>query len=106
MAKELNQTSFTNEVLKNNVVALIDFWAPWCGPCRMMGPIIENLARKYDGKVLVAKVNVDEEQELAAKYNIMSIPSLLFFKNGNLVHTHIGATTETDLENQIKKYLL
>ncbi|RCK80145.1 MAG: Thioredoxin [Candidatus Ozemobacter sibiricus] len=106
MAKELNETTFKSEVLQNPGPALVDFWAPWCGPCRIMGPIVDNLAKKYEGKVLIAKVNVDENQNLAGQYNIMSIPSLLFIKGGKVVHTHLGATTEADLETQIKQYLL
>ncbi len=106
MAKELNETSFKSEVLQGAGPALVDFWAPWCGPCRIMGPIVDNLSKKYEGKVLIAKVNVDENQALAGQYNIMSIPSLLFIKGGKVVHTHLGATTEADLETQIKQYLL
>ncbi len=106
MAQELNENTFKTEVQSNPGAALVDFWAPWCGPCRIMGPIIDNLSKKYDGKVKIAKINVDENQGLAGQYNIMSIPTMLFFKAGKVVHTHTGATTEADLENQIKTHLL
>jgi len=106
MAKELNEASFKSEVLEFSGTAVVDFWAPWCGPCRVMGPIIDSLSKKYEGKVKIAKINVDENQELAGQYNIMSIPSVLFFKGGKVVHTHLGATTEADMENQIKQHLL
>ncbi len=106
MTTELNKESFKTDVLESKGSALVDFWAPWCGPCRVMGPIVDNLSTKYAGKVKIAKVNVDENQELAGQFNIMSIPSILFFKAGKVVHTHLGATTEADLENQIKQHLL
>jgi len=106
MAKEMNEGTFKSEVLEGKGPAVIDFWAPWCGPCRIMGPIIESLAKKYEGKVNIAKVNVDDNQKLAGDYSVMSIPSILFFKNGKVIHTHMGATTEVDLDKQISKHLL
>jgi len=106
MSNELNETTFKSEVLEYSGSALIDFWAPWCGPCRIMGPILDNLAKKYDGKMRIAKVNVDENQNLATQFNVMSIPTILFFKAGIVLHAHLGATTEVDLENQIKQHLL
>lgn len=106
MAKEFNEAQFKTEVLEYSGSALIDFWAPWCGPCRQMGPIVETLAKKYEGKVKIAKVNVDDSQAIAGQFNIMSIPTILFFKGGKVVHSHLGSTTEADLENQIKQHLL
>jgi len=106
MSKEFNEAQFKTEVLEYSGSALIDFWAPWCGPCRQMGPIVENLAKKYDGKVKIAKVNVDDNQAIAGQFNIMSIPTILFFKGGKVVHSHLGSTTEADLENLIKQHLL
>jgi thioredoxin 1 len=106
MAKELNLESFKSEVIEKKNAALVDFWATWCPPCRVIGPIVENLSKKYEGKVLVTKVNVDDNQALAGEYNVMNIPTLLFFKDGQIVHKHVGATTEDDLENQIKQHLL
>ena len=106
MANEFNEGTFRIEVLEGEGPAVIDFWAPWCGPCRMMTPVIDAMSQKYDGQVTIAKVNVDENQKLAGEYNIMSIPSILFFKDGQLVHTAMGAMREADLENLIKEHLL
>ena len=88
--KELNKSNFSSEVLENKNPVLVDFWAPWCGPCRMMGPILEELEGEYEGKVSFCKVNVDDEGELAQKYNVMSIPSIMLFKNGEVVKTSVG----------------
>lgn len=106
MALELNDNNFQTEIADYQGAALIDFWAPWCGPCRMMGPIVDNLATKFAGKVKIAKVNVDDSPNLAAKFNVSTIPTLVFFKNGKSVHTSIGVTPEAELENQIKSKLL
>ncbi|MFZ2960827.1 MAG: thioredoxin [Candidatus Ozemobacteraceae bacterium] len=106
MSNELNEANFKSEVLEYTGSVLIDFWAPWCGPCRIMGPVLDNLAKKYDGKIKIAKVNVDENQNLATQFNVMSIPTILFFKAGKVVHSHLGATTEVDLESQVKQHLL
>ncbi len=86
---ELNQNNF-DQTIKDGVV-LVDFWAPWCGPCRMIAPVIEELAEEYEGKATIAKVNTDEEQAIAVKYGIRSIPTILFFKNGELVDQMVGA---------------
>lgn len=103
---EVQITSENFESLKSGSLPLVvDFWAPWCGPCRMVGPIIEELAAAYDGKVVIGKCNVDEEEELAAKFGIMSIPSILFFKNGEIVDKHVGAATKNLLEDKIKALL-
>lgn len=104
MSKELNDSNFKSEISDYAGAALVDFWAPWCGPCRIMGPIVDNLAKKYEGKIKVAKINVDDNQGLAGQFNVMSIPSLIFFKAGKVVHTHLGATTEADLETQLKQH--
>ncbi len=89
---ELTNSNF-NEVVNSGVV-LIDFWAPWCGPCRMVSPIIEELASEYDGKAKICKVNTDEEQDLAVKFGIRSIPTILFFKDGKQVDQLIGAAAK------------
>ena len=103
---EVQITSENFESLKSGSLPLVvDFWAPWCGPCRMVGPIIEELAAAYDGKVVIGKCNVDEEEELAAEFGIMSIPSILFFKNGQQVDKHVGAATKNLLEDKIKALL-
>ena len=103
---EVQITSENFESLKSGSLPLVvDFWAPWCGPCRMVGPIIEELAAAYDGKVVIGKCNVDDEEELAAEFGIMSIPSILFFKNGEIVDKHVGAATRNLLEDKIKALL-
>jgi thioredoxin 1 len=103
---EVQITSENFESLKSGSLPLVvDFWAPWCGPCRMVGPIIEELAAAYDGKVVIGKCNVDEEEELAAKFGIMSIPSILFFKDGQQVDKHVDAATKNLLEDKIKALL-
>lgn len=101
MAKELNATSFQAEVLNGQGVALVDFWAPWCGPCRALGPIIEELAADYNGKATIAKVNVDENGDLASRYGVMSIPTILFFKDGELVGKEIGMKPKAELEQML-----
>ncbi|MFN3729099.1 MAG: thioredoxin [Fimbriimonadaceae bacterium] len=93
MAEHLNVTSdeFTDKVLNSDVPVLVDFWAEWCGPCKAIGPSIEQLAAEYDGKAKVVKVNVDTDGNLAAQYGIMSIPALLVFKGGKVVNQAVGA---------------
>ena len=89
--------NFESEVLKSNLPVLVDFWAEWCGPCRMISPIVEEIAKDLQGKLKVAKVNVDEAQELAAQFNIMSIPTLLIFKKGQPVEQMVGAMSKDNL---------
>ena len=106
MALELNSKNFKSEVIEFQGGVLVDFWAPWCGPCRMMGPIIDSLAGKFAGKVKIAKLNVDDAADIAASFNVSTIPTLIFFKNGKAVHTLVGVTPEPELENQINSKLL
>jgi thioredoxin 1 len=94
-----------DETIQNNHFVIIDCWAPWCGPCQMIAPIIEELARQYAGKVLFGKLNVDENPLIAMRYRIMSIPTLLFFKNGKLIDRIAGAIPKLILEQKIKYYL-
>ncbi|MCR5558281.1 MAG: thioredoxin [Butyrivibrio sp.] len=91
MEYRFTQENFETEVLKSDVPVLVDFYADWCGPCKMMMPVVEKLAETYEGKAKVGKINSDEESAIAAKYNIMSIPSFLVFKNGEVVNSGMGA---------------
>ena len=86
----LTSDNFKTEVLESEIPVLVDFWASWCGPCRMLGPVIAELAEEYEGKVKVGKVNVDDEEELAMEYNVQSIPTVLLFKGGKVVEQSLG----------------
>ncbi len=97
MAKQFDVNSFEAEVLGGQGVALVDFWAPWCGPCRALGPIIEELAESYKGKATIGKVNVDENGELASRYGVMSIPTMLLFKDGELEEKIVGLRPKEEL---------
>ena len=101
----LTSANFEEEVIKSDIPVLVDFYADWCGPCKMMMPIVDKMAEKYDGKIKVGKVNSDEENQLAAKYNIMSIPSFLLFKNGELVDTLTGAMPADILAGKLDSLL-
>jgi thioredoxin 1 len=95
--KEVTDSTFDSEVLQSQVPVLVDFWATWCGPCRMVAPIVEELAKQYEGKLKVAKVDVDNNTRIATKYDIRSIPSLYIFKGGKVVQTIIGAVPKNQL---------
>ena len=97
MVIDVTDQNFDGEVIKSTLPVLVDLWAPWCGPCRMVAPVVEGLAEKYEGKVKFCRLNVDENQQTAAKYQIMSIPTLMFFKGGEVVDTVIGAVPEQAL---------
>ncbi len=90
--------NFEEEVLRSDIPVLVDFWATWCGPCRMLAPIIEEIAEEYEGSVKVGKVNVDEEQELAMKFSVMSIPTVMVFKNGAVTNTAVGYRPKAQIE--------
>ena len=107
MADEIaiTQSNFETEVMKSTIPVVADFWAEWCGPCRMIGPVLKELAQVYKDKIKVVKINVDQEPDLAAKFNIQSIPTLLFVKNGQVVKQQIGAVPRQVLEKIIKDLL-
>ena len=105
MAIEHLSTDSFDSKIKGACVALVDFWAEWCGPCRSMIPILDRIAEQYDGKVLVAKVNTDENQDLAMEYNVRNIPYFLFFKNVEVVDRHVGTIAESALKQKIDSLL-
>ena len=105
MATVLNESNFESEVLQSTVPVVVDFWAPWCGPCRSMAPIIDDLAKEFEGKVKVGKVNVDENQTLAGTYSVMSIPTLIFFKDGKTEGQLVGYTQKASLVKKIESML-
>ena len=100
--KHITNQSFEQDVLKEEKLVVVDFWATWCGPCRAIGPVVEELADEYEGKVVVGKVNVDDEANLARKFRVMSIPTIMFFKNGELVDKVVGLRSKEDLEELIE----
>ena len=99
---KITRENFENEVMKSNIPVLIDFWAPWCGPCRMMGPVIEQLADEYEGKAKVGKVNVDEEGELSQAFGVMSIPTIVLVKDGKVVKQAVGARPKAEVEAMLQ----
>ena len=99
---KITRENFENEVMKSNIPVLIDFWAPWCGPCQMMGPIIEQLAEEYEGKAKVGKVNVDEEGELSQAFGVMSIPTIVLVKDEKVVKQAVGARPKAEVEAMLQ----
>lgn len=102
---DVTENTFTAEVEQKKGLVLVDFWATWCGPCLMIAPVLDQLARDYDGKLRVAKLDVDANQRVAARFNIRSIPAVLFFKDGKHVDTVIGAQPKPVLESKIQHHL-
>lgn len=94
--------NYSHEVENSNIPVLVDFWAPWCGPCRAVAPILDQLANKYDGKIKIGKVNVDEEPALSSKFRVMSIPTLILFKDGRALHQMVGLRSVEELEKMIE----
>ena len=105
MALEITDANFDDIVLKSDKPVLVDLWAEWCGPCRMVGPIVEELAKEYEGKAVVGKLNVDHNPNISLKFGIRSIPTLLFFKGGQLVDRQVGAVPKAALESKLKAQL-
>jgi len=101
----VTDSMFHKEVIQHKGVVLVDCWAPWCGPCRSIGPVLEDIARDYAGQIKVVKINMDENQATAAQYSIRSIPTMLFFKHGKLVDTLTGALPKSEIINKIKSLL-
>ena len=98
---DLNSQNFENEVLKSEAPVLVDFWAQWCGPCKMLSPILDELAGEYEGKVKIGKVDVDKNQELSAQYSVLSIPTLLIFKDGKVQEQHVGLKGKPELKQSL-----
>lgn len=105
MATQVTDADFQTTILDSDKVSLVDFWAEWCGPCRMIGPMVEELSKEYAGKANIVKLNVDENPEVAMKYQVRSIPTLLFIKNGKVVDKQIGVVPKSILENKLKAHL-
>ncbi|MGI9546417.1 MAG: thioredoxin [Flavobacteriaceae bacterium] len=105
MALEITDATFDELVLKSNKPVVVDFWAAWCGPCRMVGPIIEEVSNEYEGKAVVGKVDVDTNQEYAAKYGVRNIPTVLVFKDGEIVNRHVGVSPKQVYTDAIEAVL-
>ena len=106
MAIELTDANFDELALKSDKPVMVDFWAEWCGPCRMVGPVVEELSKEYDGKAVVGKVNVDNNPGISMKYGIRSIPTILFFKNGEVVDRSVGAVPKSQLSQKLDGQLV
>ncbi len=105
MTVEVNDSNFEEVVLKSDKLVIIDFWAEWCGPCRMVAPIIEEISEEYDGKVLVAKVDVDSNPGISSKLGIRNIPTVMFFKDGEMVDKQVGAVPKSNFVSKLESLL-
>lgn len=106
MALEINDSNFEEVVLKSDKPVMVDFWAEWCGPCRMVGPVVEELSKEYAGKAVIGKVNVDNNAQVSMKYGIRNIPTILFFKNGEVVDRSVGAVPKAQLAQKLEGQLV
>ncbi|MBB4108021.1 MULTISPECIES: thioredoxin [Pedobacter] len=106
MALEITDANFEELVLKSDKPVLVDFWAEWCGPCRMVGPVVEEIAKEYDGKAVVGKVNVDNNPQISMQFGIRNIPALLYFKDGQVVDKQVGAVPKSILADKLNKQLV
>ncbi|MDY6804612.1 MAG: thioredoxin [Cyanobacteriota bacterium] len=104
-ATAVTDSSFDQDVIKSEIPVLVDFWAPWCGPCRMVAPVVEEISQQYEGQIKVVKVNTDENPNVASQYGIRSIPTLMIFKGGQRVDMVVGAVPKTTLANTLEKHL-
>ena len=101
----LSDDTFKKEVLESQLPVLVDFWAPWCGPCKIIGPYVEEMAKEFSGKMKIGKINIDENSKIASQYAIMSIPTLIFFKKGKVMEQVVGALSKQDLKKKIQENL-
>ncbi len=101
----VTDTAFEKTVLQSKVPVIVDFWAPWCGPCKIVAPVLEKIAKEYEGKLVVAKVNTDENQEWAGRYGIQGIPTMLFVAEGKILHRQVGAVPEGLLREALEQFL-
>lgn len=101
----VTDAAFEKVVLQSTLPVIVDFWAPWCGPCRMVAPILDKIAKEQDGKMVVAKVNTDENNQWAIKYGVQGIPTMLFVANGKIIHTQVGALPESILRQVVDQFL-
>jgi thioredoxin 1 len=105
MALEITDANFDELVLKSDKPVIVDFWAEWCGPCRMIGPVIDEMSKEYEGKAVIGKVNVDLNSNVSAKFNVRSIPTVLFIKNGEVVDKSVGAVPKANLVSKLEALL-
>ncbi len=105
LVSEVSDADFQNDVLGSDIPVLVDFWAPWCGPCRMVAPIVDEVATMFEGQVKVLKINVDDNPKSASDYGVRSIPTLLIFKDGKVADTVVGAVPKSTLSSTLEKYL-
>ncbi len=105
MAHEVTDSTFENDVVKSALPVLVDFWAPWCGPCKAMNPAMEELAKEYEGKMNIVKMNVDENMEAPGKHNVMSIPTFVIYKDGKVVSQFVGARSKGEMQKEMDAVL-